>query len=327
MKCRLLSLFLSLSLCLVPALAGAAETLTLYTSLPEALSGVVVKAFVSRYPEIRVDRQSAPSDKLAERLADECRRGSCPADVLWTEDLILCYQLKAAKMFLPYISSESRGIWNILPDFDGSFTPVRYAVFGFASALDAAAKPPRQWRDLVQPSDVPFGVLSPTASSLAYISSALLGMAFKWRLLGTHSKARMFQDRTRLLDEAASGSLSACFVEDLAVAERAGEAQALRMSYPQELVVVPSSAGIFRTTKQWTFARKFIDFLLSPEGQRVIAESGTLPALPGIAVPDRFGMPSVEEVRKRAVKGDFAGIVNSREFLINKFVAMILRHK
>jgi iron(III) transport system substrate-binding protein len=85
------------------------------------------------------------------------------------------------------------------------------------------------------------------------------------------------------------------------------------------MLVIPSPVTIFKGTPNLDAAKKFVDFLLSKQGQAIIAEEGTLPVRPDVKVPARFKLPTPEDAVKRGIKVDYPEMAAVKEATIKKF--------
>ena len=85
------------------------------------------------------------------------------------------------------------------------------------------------------------------------------------------------------------------------------------------MLVIPSPIAVFRNSPNVDAAKKFVDFVLSKDGQVIIANEGTLPVRADVKVPDRYKLPPVDEAMKRAMKIDYKQIMAEKEATIKKF--------
>lgn len=95
------------------------------------------------------------------------------------------------------------------------------------------------------------------------------------------------------------------------------------LSYPLEMLVVPSPVAIVKGTKNLGAARKFVDFLLSKEGQAIIAASGTLPIRDDVPLPAGSPLPPPSDAVKRAMQVDYLELIQSKEAIIKKFTELM----
>lgn len=309
-----------------PVLAEAAENLMVYTSMKESLMGSIKKAFNAKYPDIKLDYQSAGAGKLMAKIAAERESGTILADVLWTSEVPDFYKLKNEGMLHPYVSPEIKNVINPLPDYDGSFTAMRLGTLGIAYNPRFVKEAPTQWADLTKPVyKGAFGVANPALSGTSYMSVALLVDQMGWKFFEDlkKNKAKMGKGSGQVIDDTASGDLVASLAVDYITNDKIGKGATLKLAYPPEMLVIPSPAAIFKGTPNLSAAQKFIDFMLSKECQQVIAEEGTLPVRSDVPMPEKFGMPSAGEAMERAIKIDYMKLINTKEETVKKFTDLM----
>jgi len=81
----------------------------------------------------------------------------------------------------------------------------------------------------------------------------------------------------------------------------------------------PVPAGVLKFTTNAPLAQKFVDFLLSKEGQSIVAGEGTLPVRADVAADKKHGLPPADEAVKRAMKVDYLKVMDEKEAIIQKF--------
>ena len=319
----------TLSLCVLTALVGLASTavsaeqkLFVYTSMKESMIGDLKTAFVKKHPDVKVDFQSAGAGKLMAKIAAERESGKIMADVLWTSEVPDFYQLKAQGMLLPYIPQDIKVLLNPLPDYDGSFTAVRLGTLGIAYNTRLIKEAPKTWADLQKPAfKGAYGIANPALSGTAYMSVAVLSKAFGWPYFEAlrANGAKMGKGSGQLVDDTASGDLVASLAVDYITLDKVDKGATLALVYPPEMLVIPSPIAVFRNSPNVDAAKKFVDFVLSKDGQMIIANEGTLPVRADVKVPERYKLPPVEEAMKRAMKIDYKQIMAEKEATIKKF--------
>jgi iron(III) transport system substrate-binding protein len=89
--------------------------------------------------------------------------------------------------------------------------------------------------------------------------------------------------------------------------------------FPKEILVIPSPVAIIKGTPNLSAAQKFVDFLLSKEGQTIIAASGTLPVRSDVPAIKKYGLPSPDEAVSRAMKLDYLKAISEKESIIKQF--------
>lgn len=317
----LIMLAIGLTFSTTPA-AFAAEKLMVYTSMKESLIGQLRDAFIKKNPGIEMDYQSAGAGKLMAKIAAERESGKILADVLWTSEVPDFYQLQSQGMLEKYISPEVKNIVNPLADFDGSFTPARLGTLGIAYNTRFIKEAPKTWQDLANPAfKGAFGIANPGLSGTAYVSVAMLEKAFGWEFFHKlkANGAKMGKGSGQVVDDTASGDLLASLAVDYITNDKIEKGATLALVYPPEMLVIPSPVTIFKGTLNLAAAQKFVDFLLSKQGQEIIAAEGTLPVRPDVMVPARFNLPTPEDAVKRGIKVDYPKMSAAKEETIKKF--------
>jgi iron(III) transport system substrate-binding protein len=320
---RILSLFTTATLLGCFSLgASAQQKLFVYTSMKESMIGELKTVFVKKHPDIKLDFQSAGAGKLMAKIAAERESGKILADVLWTSEVPDFYQMKAQNLLLPYIPGEIKLLLNPLPDYDGSFTAVRLGTLGIAYNTRLIKEAPKAWSDLQKPAyKGAYGIANPALSGTAYMSVAVLSKAFGWAYFeGLRANgAKMGKGSGQVVDDTASGDLVASLAVDYITLDKVDKGANLALVYPPEMLVIPSPIAILKNSPNVDAAKKFVDFILSKEGQTIIANEGTLPVRADVKVPERFKLPPVEEAIKRAMKIDYQLIMAEKEATIKKF--------
>jgi iron(III) transport system substrate-binding protein len=323
MKKRLLASVLVLAMVLgVAGFSAAAQKLVIYTSMKESLIGQLRDAFIKMHPGIEMDYQSAGAGKLMAKIAAERESGKIMADVLWTSEVPDFYQLQSQGLLEKYVSPEVKNIVNPLADFDGSFTPARLGTLGIAYNTRFVKEAPRTWQDLMKPAfKGAFGIANPALSGTAYVSVAMLEKAFGWEFFQKlkANGAKMGKGSGQVVDDTASGDLVASLAVDYITNDKIEKGATLALVYPPEMLVIPSPVTIFKGTPNLEAAKKFVDFLLSKQGQEIIAQEGTLPVRPDVKVPARFNLPTPEDAVKRGIKVDYPKMSAVKEESIKRF--------
>jgi iron(III) transport system substrate-binding protein len=304
------------------AAVNAQQKLYVYTSMKESMIGDLKTGFIKKYPDIKVDFQSAGAGKLMAKIAAERESGKILADVLWTSEVPDFYQMKKQDLLQAYIPAESKLLLNPLPDYDGSFTAVRLGTLGIAYNTRLIKEAPKTWTDVQKPAfKGAYGIANPALSGTAYMSVAVLSKAFGWGYFEAlrANGAKMGKGSGQVVDDTASGDLLASLAVDYITLDKVDKGATLALVYPPEMLLIPSPIAIIKNSPNTEAAKKFVDYVLSKEGQTVIANEGTLPVRADVKVPERFKLPLVEDAVKRAMKIDYQAIMAEKEATIKKF--------
>ena len=300
--------------------------LVIYTSMKESLIGGIVEGFKKKYPDIDVDYQSAGAGKIMAKLAAERQSGHIMADIIWTSEVPDFYQMKNEGLLEKYQPADFNELLNPFDDYDGSFTAARLGTLGIVINTSKVTTPPTTWEEIATDPlyQNAFGIADPALSGTAYMSVALLEKQFGWNYLERlqANGAVKSKGSGRVIDDTASGTLTACLGVDYITASKIDKGASLAMVYPKELLMVPSPIAIFRDSTHMDAAKKFIDYVMTQEAQQKVADAGTVPVRRDVTMPERYNLPSPEIALNTGIKINYAEILQHKEETIRKFSAL-----
>ena len=300
--------------------------LMVYTSTKDVIIGQLRDAFMRKYPEIQLDYYSAGAGKIMAKLAIERHAGRIMADVLWTSEVPDFYQLKAEGLLEKYISPEASAVISPVSDPDGYFTAARLSTIGICYDITRINNPPRTWEDLVKPEfrDA-FGIADPAISGTSMLSVSMIVKNLGWdyiRKLRANG-AKMGQGATQVVDDTAVGDLAACLAVDYIAINKILDGAPLGFVYLDKIMVIPSPVAILKGTPNSKAAKAFVDFLLSREGQTIVAGGYTLPSRRDVPVARGVGLIPAEEAVRRAMSLDYIKLRSEKEEIIDRFTAIM----
>ena len=306
--------------------AEGGKKLIIYTSMKESLISGIVEGFKKKNPGIEVDYQSAGAGKLMAKIAAERQSGHILADIIWTSEVPDFYSMKKEGILEQYKTPLLNEILNPFEDYDGSFTAARLGTLGIAINTDKIKTPPAQWSDLLKPEyKGAFGIADPALSGTSYMSVALLEKQFGWEFFEKlhGNQARIGKGSGQVVDDTASGELAASLAVDYITNDKIKKGAHIALYYPPELLVVPSPVAIFKGTGKLDAAKKFVDYLLGPEAQALIAAEGTLSVRSDVKSPEKFKLPPAAEALKRSIRIDYNEALATKEATIKKFTEIL----
>ncbi len=133
----------------------------------------------------------------------------------------------------------------------------------------------------------------------------------------------MGQGSGQVVDDTASGDLKASIAVDYITVEKMEKGADLGFMLPKEMLVIPSPVAIIKGTQNLKAAQKFVDFLLTKEGQEIIASTGTLPIREDVPIIKGYNLVSAKEAEKRAMKLDYLKMLKEKEEIIQKFTKIM----
>lgn len=275
-----------LSLVATIGLAGAveaAESVMLYASLKETQLQALKEGFTKLHPSIKMEYFTAGTGKIMTKLAAEQQAGRVVADVLWVGEPHYLFTFKEQGRLLPYHSPEAKGFANHLKDPDGMFTAGRVITLGLGYHAPSfpAGEEPKDWTDLQQPRfKGQVGLADPTLSGTAFYTVATIVENYGWGFFEKlkANGAVVVKGSQDIVDRIASGDLKAGIVVDYLAKGAEKKGSPIRFAYPKTgMIVIASPLGILKSTQNPEAAKKFVDFVLSVEGQAILAKADVLP--------------------------------------------------
>ena len=287
-----------------------ARTVTVYVSTDRVFSEPVLRAY-ERQSGVRVeavyDTEETKSTGLANRLIAEQARPR--ADVFWSNEPVRTLVLESRGVLAPYHSPSATGIPDIFKDPDGLWTgfSARLRVIVYNTALVAESEAPRsvldladpRWRGQVAIADPRFGSTSFHVAALyAHLGDAKADAFF------TALKAngvKIVDGNSVVRDLVARGEVKVGLTDtdDVNVALAAGLPVA--MVVPDRdgfgAPVMPNMVSLIAGAPHDVEGLRLIDFLLSPDVERMLAmsEAVQIPLHRGVEPPPR--MPRVDGLR------------------------------
>lgn len=259
----------------------------MYSSLQELQLETLKKAFESRYPDIQLDYYCAGTGKILTKVSTERQQGGIQADLLWIGDPDSYISFLDADLLVPYSSPHARDIPSAFSFSDPRLTTARLIVMGFAynTRLINGDALPASWEDLPKISGVVFA--DPTSSgTMLYTLRTLCrnpkyGKEF-WKALAT-SGAEVCSGSAATGYQVGAGNYQVGIVPDYVAAMVRNMGLPVGFVYPDDLVVIPSPIALFRDSPNPDEGRMLFDFILSDEGQRVLASVDIIPARGNLA--------------------------------------------
>lgn len=277
-----------LSLLLLASLAFAQGSLTLYTSEVLADVNALVEAFRAKNPGVQVQVFRSGTGEVVAKLRAELEAGNPQPDLLWFANEDFLKEL-AAKGLLRRVPPTVPGYPVQYAQGGGLYYEVRLLYNILAVNTQRVREAPSAWRDLLKPGyrgllAMPDPNFSGAALATVGTLSERLGFDFFARLkdLGM----RVEQSNPILQQKLARGEYGLAITTDFGVRQEAAKGAPLAVVYPRDgAILVPTPVAVTSWSKNPELAVRFLNFLLSPEAQRLFAERGYYPVMPGAAKP------------------------------------------
>jgi iron(III) transport system substrate-binding protein len=275
------------------------EKLVLYTSQPNSDAQQTVDAFQATYPEIEVEWVRDGTTQLMTRLRSELSAGVSNPDVLLIADSMTLESLKQEGHLQSYLSPEREAYDAGLYDSEGYYYGTKLITTGIVYNT-GAERQPQSWRELTQPEyEGQVTMPSPLYSGAALIhmatleANAELGEGYYQALHANRVEAQ--GGNGGVFNAVASGTKPYGIVVDFLPIREAAKGSPVAFVFPEEGVsAVTEPVAIMQGARNVEAAQKFVDFVLSREGQELVSEQGYLPAHPEVAPP--AGFPARDDI-------------------------------
>lgn len=267
-----------------------AETLTLYTSQPDADAAKTVEAFRKVNPDIDVQIFRSGTSDIMSKLAAEFAAGAPQPDVLFIADAVSMEALKKEGRLKAYEKANVDGFAADTYDPDKTYFGSKLITTGIAYNTGAATKP-EHWSDLAKP-ELKGQIVMPSplySGAAAYLLSGFaenkdLGWDYFNKL--KDNEIVSVRGNGAVLKSIASGEKPYGILVDFMALNAKAKGSPVEFVFPPEGVpAVTEPVAIMATAKNVSGAEKFVDFILSDEGQKLALEQGYLPAKASVGRP------------------------------------------
>jgi iron(III) transport system substrate-binding protein len=290
----------------VPADEGAAGELIVYTSRSESLFKPVIEAFNQIYPDVKVTMLTGSNGELAAKLLEE--RANPQADVMVNTDILTMQSLAEQNVFTANTSPAVAAMSEAYRADDGSWVALtlRPRVIMYNTDLVTPEEAPttmmgltdRQWKGLVGSSDSRNGAMVAQLVAMRHLLGEEAMTTFVQGLVANDTQ--WFGGHTDVRKAVGAGELKLGLVNHYYYHLSLAEGAPVGVVYPDQgegemgLVVNSTNAGIVQGAKHPELAQLFINYMLSPEGQKVYADLNfEYPVTPGVATAE--GVPPLSD--------------------------------
>jgi len=233
-----------------------------------------------------------------------------PTVVFVNADVVTMEGLKAEGRLMAYPEADVSAFDAGLMDKDKSYFSTKLITTGIVYNT-AAAEKPQHWADLAKPAYAD-GLVMPSplySGAAAYLLSGFAGDTnYGWdffQKLKTNNTVSV-RGNGAVLKSVASGEKPYGILVDFMAMNAKKKGSPVEFVFPSEGVpAVTEPVAIMKTAKNVDGAKKFVDFILSDEGQKLALSMGYLPARASVGRPE--WMP--EGVKVKVMPFDTKAIV------------------
>jgi len=281
------------------ALAASGE-LAVYTSMPKRAAVQTVAAFKSRNPGLEVKLFRSGTGNVLSKLRAEFTAGAVQADVVMIADEISMEALKRQGFLQPYAHAPIRDLPQGSYDSEMAYfgTKIMSTVLVYNPKH---AKRPSSWKDIlgaVNRGQVLMANAVTSGAALANLSylTGTKGLGWAYFQDLASNKALVVRSNGQVRDTVAKGARKYGIMLDYMAVAAKKKGSPIDFVYPKEGVVATyQPVAIVKGAKNSGNAEQFINFLLSPDGQKLVAKQGYRPLLRDVGVP--AGYPPTDAVK------------------------------
>ncbi|EOT30345.1 ABC transporter substrate-binding protein [Enterococcus saccharolyticus] len=276
------------------------KEITVYSAGPDGLSEKMKVAFEEK-TGVKVNLFQGTTGKILAKL--EAEKGKPIADVVVLASLSSMDSLKQAGELQAYpdaLGKEHLTVeWTDADDFYFGYSA---SALGITYNTKNVTDIPKDWSDLADASwQERFNMPDPTLSGSAL--DFLYGYTTTdqgWETITSwfDNGMQIMGANKSALDAVITGEKNATIsgVDYMAYKAKA-DGEPVDIVYPESgTVVSPRAVGITKSAKELAASQAFVDFLLSDEGQELVADAYLLPGNSNIAVKDRAALDEIKQI-------------------------------
>lgn len=271
-----------------------------YTSITEDQANSFIRLFETRYPGVRVNLKREPTFSLVDRIRGEINNGALQADVLHVLDPAIFVQLRTNGELLIYDPPAASAVAADYKD-PGYWTAARLisVAMAYDSRKVSQTRAPKAWSDLLNTHwkdkiGVKDAQTAGSAYAMYYFLREQYGVAY-WQQLAA-LRPRLYKTGAALLKGLRDGEIevAAGVMEADLAANASGP---VKKVWPSDGVpLIPGPIGILSRAPHPDAAKLFVNFTLSPEGQKALRDlRGAYPSRSDIPPPQ--GWPALSSLR------------------------------
>lgn len=300
---------LTLAASLMTSAAYAETTLTLYTSQPPEQAQSTVDAFEAAHPDIKIEWTRNGTSALMNVIRAEIEAEQIQPDLLLVADNINLGELKAGGHLMAYPEAPVEGYDAATYDPDMTYFGTKAITTGIAYNPEIA-EPVESWAELLtEENRGQIAVPSPlySGAALNHLHALINAEGIGWDFYQGLNDLDIVPEGGNgpATKAVASGMAKYAILVDANALRAKADGSPIDFIAPKDGVsFITEPVAIMSTTEHPDAAKLFVDFLLSEEGQKLVAEQGNLPIMPGVAGPE--GFPELADMKLLGYDADAA---------------------
>lgn len=271
----------ALAVMLSSAMISSAHALTVYTAGPGSLAKNLASGY-EKQTGVKVNIFQATTGKVMARL--EAEQANPQADILISASWDTAEDLHHRGWLLPYQSGNAAQVPAALKSAD--YVAQGVSALGIVWNTKSGTPEPKEWRDLTGP-DFKDKVTTPDPALSGASLDLLIGLQNSmgdgaWKLFDDLKANGMVVSgpNAQAVTPVMQGAKAAVFgAVDYVSYGNISQGESLKVIFPASgTVIAPRPMMILKSTQHEKDAQGFIDYVLSPEGQKMVADAWLMPA-------------------------------------------------
>jgi len=288
--------------------AGAAETITVYTSQPQDQMNAVIAAFNAEHPDIKVELFRSGTTEVMAKLQAEYAAGKSPADVMLIADTVAMTQLKNDGRLYAFTDAPVEGIDPAFVDKDKTYFGTKLITTGIVYNTNLVKAAPTSWKDLLSADAAKSLILpSPLYSGAAVIHVGTVAQQpeFGWDYFDKLANAGAVagQGNGTVIEAVARGEKAYGIIIEYMALNAKAKGSPVDFVFPKEGVSsITQPVAVLKDSDSLEAAKTFVKWQLSKAAQEQAATQGYFPILSGVAQP--AGYPDPKSLKILPVDSD-----------------------
>jgi iron(III) transport system substrate-binding protein len=289
--------------------------LTWYTAhYDQALATKIGNAFTQKYPGVQANVIKATAQVSFQRLLQDIKAGQVQCDLFSSTDVSHFAYLKQKGDLEKYVPENEGKIVPVFQKIDpDGFSTVTWAglvAISYNKDKVHAGEAPKNWPDLADPKwSGKVAVGDPNFSGMVGVWTVAMAKLYGWDYFkklnqGKPLIGRSIDDAVTILN---SGERVVAAADPAPTLRSAAKGNPLAVIYPTDgAVAVIGPSAIIKGAKSPNAGKLFLEFLLSPEAAKLVAENFEQSLRPDVTPPPgaksladvKIVRPSIEEIAK-----------------------------
>lgn len=266
-------------------------SITIYTSVPKDVVDKIVVHFENDYPDIDVEIYRESTGNIMDKIYDDIERtGKINADIIWIADPVNMEELAEKNLLLEYKPKDSGKVIPGFIDYRNLYTTTRLLLMAIVYHENSPEGIPASYQDLVSDRySENLAVINYTSGSSQYTMCALTEKYGESFMAGIAENASFVaRDNKDLIDRIAFEEAKAGIADLAQITKymKAYPGRGIKYVLPEDgIIAVPSPIAIINTTSSPGASKRFIDWIISEDGQNSLSSLDTVPIRTDVPFP------------------------------------------